>query len=140
MTLCSLLYSLFPDSVKSALLTFLPVFFFPISPSYLDLETHKNNAHTSAHVLARGTSSNANEPCSNQISLPFGFVSRCKQKYIKKKLLSLDPDGQGEDLRPLRETKRRPLTSCDPRILMTAFSPFSFPSSFLFLSLSCYSA
>lgn len=39
--------------------------------------------------------SNANEPCSNQISLPFGFVSRCKQKYIKKKLLSLDPDGQG---------------------------------------------
>ncbi|RWS15752.1 uncharacterized protein B4U79_08225, partial [Dinothrombium tinctorium] len=36
-----------------------------------------------------------NEPCSNQISLPFGFVSRCKQKYIKKKLLALDADGQG---------------------------------------------
>ncbi|RWS30768.1 uncharacterized protein B4U80_02444 [Leptotrombidium deliense] len=35
------------------------------------------------------------EPCSNQIQLPFGFVSRCKQKYLKKKLLSLDADGEG---------------------------------------------
>ncbi|XP_015782050.1 protein spaetzle 5 [Tetranychus urticae] len=35
----------------------------------------------------------ANSPCSSSISLPFGFKSRCKQKFIKKKLLSLDPDG-----------------------------------------------
>nr|XP_046919889.1 rho GTPase-activating protein gacU-like [Dermatophagoides farinae] len=35
-----------------------------------------------------------NAPCSNQISLPFGFVSRCRQKYIKKKLISLDESGQ----------------------------------------------
>uniref|UniRef100_A0A6P6YCX3 Transcription factor mef2A-like n=1 Tax=Dermatophagoides pteronyssinus TaxID=6956 RepID=A0A6P6YCX3_DERPT len=35
-----------------------------------------------------------NSPCSNQISLSFGFVSRCRQKYIKKKLLSLDESGQ----------------------------------------------
>ncbi|XP_054168199.1 protein spaetzle 5-like [Oppia nitens] len=34
------------------------------------------------------------QSCSNHISLPFGFVSRCKQKYIKKKLLSLDSSGQ----------------------------------------------
>ncbi|OTF82161.1 hypothetical protein BLA29_003379 [Euroglyphus maynei] len=35
-----------------------------------------------------------NAPCSNQISLPFGFVSKCRQKYIKKKLISLDESGQ----------------------------------------------
>ena len=35
------------------------------------------------------------EPCSGEISLPFGFVSKCKQKFIKKKLLALDADGQG---------------------------------------------
>lgn len=35
-----------------------------------------------------------NQPCSSQINLPFGFISRCKQKYIKKKLISLDPSGQ----------------------------------------------
>lgn len=35
------------------------------------------------------------EPCSREISLPFGFVSKCKQKFIKKKLLALDADGQG---------------------------------------------
>lgn len=35
------------------------------------------------------------QPCSSRLSLPFGFVSRCRQKYIKKKLLSLNPDGQG---------------------------------------------
>ncbi|KAI1293769.1 hypothetical protein HDE_06644 [Halotydeus destructor] len=35
------------------------------------------------------------EPCSNQLSLPFGFKSRCKQKYVKKKLLALNDDGQG---------------------------------------------
>ncbi|XP_054717933.1 uncharacterized protein LOC129227405 isoform X2 [Uloborus diversus] len=34
-------------------------------------------------------------PCTREISLPFGFVSRCKQKFIKKKLLALDADGQG---------------------------------------------
>lgn len=33
--------------------------------------------------------------CSNAISLPFGYVSRCRQKYLKKKLLSLDADGGG---------------------------------------------
>lgn len=32
--------------------------------------------------------------CSSQISVPFGYVSRCVQKHIKKKLLSLDPNGQ----------------------------------------------
>ena len=35
------------------------------------------------------------QSCSREISLPFGFVSRCKQKFIKKKLLALDADGQG---------------------------------------------
>lgn len=35
------------------------------------------------------------QPCVAEISLPFGFVSRCKQKFIKKKLLALDADGQG---------------------------------------------
>lgn len=35
------------------------------------------------------------EPCSSQVSLPLGYVSRCRQKYIKKKLLALDADGQG---------------------------------------------
>ncbi|XP_064458499.1 uncharacterized protein LOC135368883 [Ornithodoros turicata] len=34
-------------------------------------------------------------PCSNAISLPFGYVSKCRQKYLKKKLLSLDADGGG---------------------------------------------
>lgn len=29
-------------------------------------------------------------PCSDQVSFPFGFSSQCKQKYAKKKLLSLD--------------------------------------------------
>ncbi|KAH7982871.1 hypothetical protein HPB52_007850 [Rhipicephalus sanguineus] len=33
--------------------------------------------------------------CSNAISLPFGYTSRCTQKYLKKKLLSLDSDGGG---------------------------------------------
>uniref|UniRef100_A0A147BF22 Putative cyclin-dependent serine/threonine-protein kinase n=1 Tax=Ixodes ricinus TaxID=34613 RepID=A0A147BF22_IXORI len=33
--------------------------------------------------------------CSDIISLPFGYISRCRQKYIKKKLLSLDSDGAG---------------------------------------------
>ncbi|XP_050052637.1 uncharacterized protein [Dermacentor andersoni] len=33
--------------------------------------------------------------CSNAISLPFGYTSRCTQKYLKKKLLSLDSDGSG---------------------------------------------
>ncbi|XP_074603199.1 uncharacterized protein LOC141856698 [Brevipalpus obovatus] len=32
--------------------------------------------------------------CSAVISLPFGFSSRCRQKFIKKKLLALDPSGQ----------------------------------------------
>ncbi|XP_074603256.1 uncharacterized protein LOC141856735 isoform X2 [Brevipalpus obovatus] len=35
----------------------------------------------------------ANKPCSSKISLPFGFKTRCKQKYIKKKLLALDASG-----------------------------------------------
>ncbi|XP_013793134.1 uncharacterized protein LOC106477080, partial [Limulus polyphemus] len=39
--------------------------------------------------------SSPDESCSSQISLPFGYTSRCKQKFIKKKLLSLDADGQG---------------------------------------------
>ncbi|XP_042903791.1 uncharacterized protein [Parasteatoda tepidariorum] len=38
---------------------------------------------------------NAGQPCSSRLSLPFGFESRCRQKYIKKKLLSLNSDGQG---------------------------------------------
>lgn len=33
--------------------------------------------------------------CSNAITLPFGYTSRCTQKYLKKKLLSLDSDGGG---------------------------------------------
>ncbi|XP_040075592.1 uncharacterized protein LOC8028596 [Ixodes scapularis] len=33
--------------------------------------------------------------CSSVISLPFGYMSRCRQKYLKKKLLSLDSDGEG---------------------------------------------
>lgn len=36
-----------------------------------------------------------NRSCSDVISLPFGYTSRCRQKYIKKKLLSLDSDGEG---------------------------------------------
>ncbi|XP_018497372.1 uncharacterized protein LOC108865139 [Galendromus occidentalis] len=35
------------------------------------------------------------EACSSSISLPFGYTSVCKQKYLKKKLLSLDVDGRG---------------------------------------------
>ncbi|GFY59494.1 transposable element Tc1 transposase, partial [Trichonephila inaurata madagascariensis] len=35
------------------------------------------------------------QPCTREISLPFGYVSQCKQKFIKKKLLALDADGQG---------------------------------------------
>ncbi|XP_022663979.1 uncharacterized protein LOC111263248 isoform X2 [Varroa jacobsoni] len=35
------------------------------------------------------------EACSSTISLPFGYTSVCKQKYLKKKLLSLDIDGRG---------------------------------------------
>ncbi|XP_042908223.1 uncharacterized protein [Parasteatoda tepidariorum] len=35
------------------------------------------------------------QPCTREISLPFGFVNHCKQKFIKKKLLALDSDGQG---------------------------------------------
>ncbi|XP_064459136.1 uncharacterized protein LOC135369482 [Ornithodoros turicata] len=35
------------------------------------------------------------EPCSSTISLPHGYVSKCRQKYLKKKLLSLDADGGG---------------------------------------------
>ncbi|GIY76835.1 protein spaetzle 5 [Caerostris darwini] len=38
---------------------------------------------------------NPGDPCSSRLSLPFGFESRCRQKYIKKKLLSLNADGQG---------------------------------------------
>ncbi|KAG8193597.1 hypothetical protein JTE90_000231 [Oedothorax gibbosus] len=38
---------------------------------------------------------NPGDPCSSRLSLPFGFESRCRQKYIKKKLLSLNSDGQG---------------------------------------------
>lgn len=38
---------------------------------------------------------NEGQPCSSRLSLPFGFESRCRQKYIKKKLLSLNADGQG---------------------------------------------
>lgn len=38
---------------------------------------------------------NQGGPCSNQVSLPFGYTSRCTQKYIRKNLLSVDPDGQG---------------------------------------------
>ncbi|XP_076349562.1 uncharacterized protein LOC143246551 [Tachypleus tridentatus] len=39
--------------------------------------------------------SSPDESCSSQVSLPLGYTSRCMQKYIKKKLLSLDADGQG---------------------------------------------
>ncbi|GIX70048.1 protein spaetzle 5 [Caerostris extrusa] len=35
------------------------------------------------------------QSCTREISLPFGYVSQCKQKFIKKKLLALDSDGQG---------------------------------------------
>ncbi|XP_015790281.1 uncharacterized protein LOC107367110 [Tetranychus urticae] len=36
----------------------------------------------------------AGSSCSSSISLPFGYKTRCKQKYIKKKLLALDINGQ----------------------------------------------
>ncbi|XP_076358866.1 uncharacterized protein LOC143251452 isoform X1 [Tachypleus tridentatus] len=36
-----------------------------------------------------------NEACANKISLPPGYESRCKQKYSKKSLVTLDGDGQG---------------------------------------------
>ncbi|XP_077505259.1 uncharacterized protein LOC144115017 [Amblyomma americanum] len=46
-------------------------------------------------VIRVDVCSSPDAACSNAISLPFGYTSRCTQKYLKKKLLSLDSDGSG---------------------------------------------
>ncbi|XP_022238861.1 uncharacterized protein LOC106457290 [Limulus polyphemus] len=46
-------------------------------------------------VIRVDVCSSPGEACASQISLPPGYISRCRQKYSKKSLMTLDGDGQG---------------------------------------------
>ncbi|XP_076368731.1 uncharacterized protein LOC143256033 isoform X4 [Tachypleus tridentatus] len=46
-------------------------------------------------VIRVDVCSSPEEACASKISLPPGYESKCKQKYSKKSLVTLDGDGQG---------------------------------------------
>ncbi|XP_076369212.1 uncharacterized protein LOC143256211 isoform X2 [Tachypleus tridentatus] len=46
-------------------------------------------------VIRVDVCSSPGEACVSKITLPPGYISRCRQKYSKKSLVTLDGDGQG---------------------------------------------